>query len=128
MFTAEERLRLIHVKIERANKHISDLRTEIHAFLGSRPYEVGAKPDAKIPDKVVKYFISVQETPVIISAVAGDALFNLRAALDHLAYQLGSVNGASDRILRLTCFPISDNAEKYKTEAPGKVRGMSTAA
>jgi hypothetical protein len=129
MPTADERLALIRTKVERAKKHIGDLEREIRAFLETNPYVVSLKPHNHIPHTKVYYLVKAEDPPAVISAITGDALFNLRAALDHLAYQLAEVNGTtSEKILRATCFPISDDAAKYKAEAPGKVKGMSQAA
>lgn len=127
--TADQGLALIRLKVERAKKHIGELEVERRAFLDSKPYEVGAKPDPQIAEAIKYHIISVRKTPNTILLIVGDILFNLRAALDHLAYQLASVHGTRDeKILKATYFPISDDSTKYKTEAPGKVKGMSTAA
>lgn len=83
-------------------------------------------PDPQIPKCLIYYIESVQETPLSIALLTGDILFNLRAALDHLAFQLVLANGCTPT--KQTYFPISDDATKYKTEAPRKVRGMSPAA
>lgn len=127
--TADERLALIRVKIEWAKKHIRDLEVAIRTFLDSNPYEVGTKPDPHVAESIKYHIISIRETPNTILLIAGDILFNLRAALDHLAYQLAWVNGTRDsRILRGTYFPIFDDATRYKAGVHGKVQGMSQAA
>lgn len=125
--TADERISLIRVKIDRARKHICDLELEIQAFLNSNPYVVGTKTDQRLK-ALVYYLVGITDTPPIIAAITGDALFNLRAALDHLAYHLAVVNGASDEILKTTYFPIYDDAAKYNAGKAGRVRGMSPAA
>ncbi len=129
MLTADERLALIRVKVERAKKHISDLEGELRAFLDSEPYKVGTKPDAQIAESLKYYVIGVTDTPDTILLITGDILFNLRAALDHLAFQLAWVHGTRDeKILKNTYFPISYSADGYKTDSPGKVKGMAKAA
>lgn len=127
--TAKERLALIRVKIEWAKRHAHTLEVEIRAFLDSNPYEVGTKLDPHIANSIKYYIVSVRETPNTILLIAGDILFNLRAALDHLAYQLAWVNGTRDtKVLRGTYFPIFDDATRYKAGAYVKVQGMSQAA
>jgi hypothetical protein len=127
--TADERISLISVKVERAKKHIRDLEVETRDFLDSYPYEVSIKPDPQVAEAIKYHIVSVRETPNPILAIVGDTLFNLRAALDHLAYQLALVNGTRDRkILKATSFPIFDDATIYKTNVHRKVQGMSQAA
>ena len=85
--TANERLALIRVKVERAKEHIRDLEAEVRSFLSKSPYVVGAKRDPQTR-KLIYYVANVSETPIKIAPIAGDVIQNLRSALDHLAYQL----------------------------------------
>src|SRR5260370_42316920 len=94
--TADQRLALIRLKVERAKKHIGDLEVERRAFLDSKPNEVGTKPDPQIAGAIKYNIISVRKTPNTILLIVGDILFHLRAALDHLAYQLASVHATRD--------------------------------
>ena len=84
--TSDKRFALIWAKIERANKHISDLGTAIETFLAIKPYKVGMKRDAETK-KPIYYMAQVQPIPTEICIILGDAIHNLRAALDHLAQQ-----------------------------------------
>jgi hypothetical protein len=124
--TADERLALIRVKVDRARKHISDLQAGIRIFMDSDPYVVGTKPDPQIADSIKYYILRVRRTPNSILLISGDILFNLRAALDHLAWQLAVANGESPT--RHTCFPIFDDVARYKTMDTRKLKGMSHAA
>ena len=122
--TADERLALIRLKIERADKHIDDLRDALSAFFGSKPYKVTAQRDPQTR-KMIYYLASVQPVPADISLITGDVIHCLRDALDHLAQQLylvgtGNANGFRDK----TGFPIMPSAEKFKSNFPGKVEGM----
>lgn len=127
--TADNRLALIRVKVERAKQHYRDLEGEIRAFLDSTPYEVSTKPDPQVAESIKYHIANVRETPHSILLIVGDILFNLRAALDHLAYQLAWVNGTrNEKILKTTSFPIFDDATRYKAGADGKVQGMSQSA
>jgi hypothetical protein len=119
--TADERLALIRVKIERAKEHIGQLEAEIRSFFMTDPYKVGTKRDPQTR-KLIYYLVSVREAPAKLSAITGDVIHNLRSALDHLAYHLVLVGGGSPS--KQTYFPISDSAAKYKTESIGKIKGM----
>jgi len=37
--TLDEREALVRVKIGRASRHITELKSEVESFLGTRPYE-----------------------------------------------------------------------------------------
>lgn len=118
---ADERLATIRIKIERAKEHIRQIETEVRSFLMTNPYIVRTKRDPQTR-KLIYYLVSVRDTPARMSAIAGDVLHNLRSALDHLAYHLVLVGGGTPS--KQTYFPISDDAATYKTEQPGKVKGI----
>lgn len=109
----------IRLKIERADKHIHDLETALFAFKKSDPYKVGTKEDAQTR-QLVYYITKADDVPTPVAAVAGDALQNLRTALDYVAWQLCP---ASSRHSQLA-FPISDDAAKYEAEKTRKIKGM----
>jgi hypothetical protein len=124
--SAAEKLFGVQLKIERAKQHIVDLEGTLRAFYDSKPYKVGAKHDTQTR-KLIYYVASVEDTPPRIALVAGDALQNLRAALDHLAYQLlldGTGGEVTPKQLKNIAFPIFDSATKYKSESPRKVQGV----
>jgi hypothetical protein len=125
--TADERIALIRVKIERAKQHIHELNSEIRAFFDTNPFIVGTKRNPKTR-QLIYYLVSVHEVPLTIAAIAGDILQNLRSALDHLAYQLVLVGRGSGDPLRHVYFPIADDAKKYESEKIKKTRGMREAA
>jgi hypothetical protein len=102
--TADERLALVRLKIERANKHIDDLQTAVRSFLDSSPYKVAAKRD---PDtrKMIYYLASVEPVPAVLPAIVGDTLHCLRDALDHLTRQcISSEPGARRAIVTRPAF------------------------
>ena len=79
----------IRTKIERTKKHIGDLDFAVKAFLDSGPYKVGTKRD---PDtrKLIYYVTELADVPSDVPQIAGDALGNMVAILDHLAYRFSS--------------------------------------
>jgi hypothetical protein len=121
--TAEEALAAIRVKIDRANHHIRDLEGQVGAFLDAKPYKVGAKRDPQTR-KTIYYVVSVSETPFGIASTAGDAIQNLRSALDHLAYRLVVVGlGAPPLRPEYIAYPIADSQAQYPSLRDGKVKG-----
>lgn len=121
--TADEVLAAIRVKIDRAKHHILDLEQQVSAFLDTKPYKVGAKRDPQTR-KPIYYIVSVAETPISIAAIAGDALQNLRSALDHLAYRLVlSGLGSPPNHPEYIAYPIADSQAQYPSLRDGKVKG-----
>src|SRR6266849_14640 len=122
--TADERLALIRLKIERADKHIHDLKTALRSFVDSNPYKVATKRDADTR-KLIYHVESAQPVPACIAAITGDAIHCLRDSLDHLAQQLyrvgtGDAKGYRDK----TSFLIADSAKYFKSSLARKVEGM----
>jgi hypothetical protein len=120
-----DRLLGVRLKIERAKQHVVDLDVALRAFYESSPYKVGAKRDPQTR-KLVYYVTSVEATPATISLIAGDALQNLRSALDQLAWQLVEANRGTPG--RQTSYPVYKGANEYMAGRQAKVQGMSQAA
>jgi len=116
------RSRLLFLKINRAEKHIEDLELASQAFIKSRPYDI--RPEIN-PDTHERsyHLVDAREIPDEIVSICGDAIHNLRSALDHLAYQLVLVSGNIPD--KRTCFPIADSAEEYTSPSfRRKIKGM----
>lgn len=113
-------------KIERANKHIADLSLKVADFLGGNPYH--AVPKYHVKEDITAFVLDRwEDVPEPIPEIIGDALHNLRSALDHLANTLVE-RGVQSEIKRpdkpRTYFPICESSKKYEAEAPRKVEGM----
>lgn len=112
------------LKIDRANHHISDVEARINAFLKTNPCTL--RPQYNAQTAYTDYMVQdVAEVDPVISLIIGDAIHNLRCALDHLAVALVKDTGATPS--RSTYFPISDSPGKYATTAPGQIQGISIA-
>jgi hypothetical protein len=75
------------VKIQRAGKNVEDLQAACDAFFDSHPYVIESKDDLHTRERSY-YLVSMKGVPDEIAAICGDVLYNLRSALDHLAYHL----------------------------------------
>jgi hypothetical protein len=62
------------------------------------------------------------EIPRAISLSIGDAVHNLRTALDYLACALVVHNGNTPKNVY---FPIAETLARYQTESPSKTKGMA---
>jgi hypothetical protein len=113
------------IKIQRAKKHIYELDSEIQGFLKRNPYLIFSEIDPDNGNKV--WHVRVRkDPPPRWSAIAGDAIHNLRSSLDLLVGQLVLANGGT--IADKTAFPIWDSESKYKSSRPGYAKGVSKAA
>ena len=92
--TADERLALIKQKIERADKHISELQAAVRTFFESNPIKVATKRDPQTR-RLIYYVASVNPIPNSFAIITGDILNNLRSSLDHLTQQLYLVGTGS---------------------------------
>ncbi|MBA5865836.1 MAG: hypothetical protein GDA67_03955 [Nitrospira sp. CR1.3] len=124
--TARDRLELISVKVDRAKEHLATISADLRAYLDSKPYAVGAKraPDTR---RLIYSVAGVRPTPLRISAVLGDAIHNLRSALDHLAYQLVWV-GSGKKPSSHVYFPIADDRARYIEQRRQQLKGATPTA
>jgi hypothetical protein len=115
----------VRIRIERAKKHIVDLNVVISAFYATYPYEIIANRDPNTR-KPVYQLGRVNPMSGDLSAIAGDALQNLRGALDHLAWLLVLANNRSPD--ERTYFPISEDFPKHMAKQSGVVQNFGSAA
>jgi hypothetical protein len=118
----------IRAKVEWAKKHIRDVDTIVQSFRDSDPYGVRVEDDSQTGDKIQRlHFRSL--IPAALPLAVGDAIHNLRAALDHLVRQLVLANtGTPIDGPGGTQFPMSQNAAAYHAALTRKVQGVSPAA
>jgi hypothetical protein len=126
-----EGLLRIRSKIERANRHIDDLDAACRSFQGSDSYGVSPKPAANGGERVYSVDF-VRDVPTGIPLIAGDAIHNLRSALDYLAMQLilAGPSGGDRSLDSEVFFPITDSAQgldkrlkKLRGTGPGGIFG-----
>ena len=112
-------------KIQRARKHIGELKSEVQTFLASRPFEIAGKSDPKT--QAIYYCAAkVEEVPLDLSIATADIVRNLRTALDYLAYALVVAGG--NYPTRNTGFPVFAALGIYKAQVGEKVQGMAQRA
>jgi hypothetical protein len=104
------------LKIERAKHHINDLSGQINSYLGQRPFRLML---TQYPD-LSELQLSVHTNkpiPEALSFVIGDAIHNLRSALDIMIYGLiGHKVSNPETIL----FPISKTKQGFQSTVYGR--------
>lgn len=121
----DEKLIGIRAKVERANNHLSDLDAASRAFCDTQEDQIRSSVNPNTGERTY-YGPPDRDVPVEIAIIAGDAVHNLRSALDHLAYQLVLANGNNPT--RNTYFPICDDASDYPKNCVERTKGMSQKA
>jgi hypothetical protein len=103
------------LKLQRACRHLEELREAIEAYRCSDVYRTVATVTAP---NVVEYTLDVREPPALEewALIFGDSVHNIRAALDHLAWQLACAPKAGPGG---TAFPVfAERPKKGATNWP----------
>lgn len=112
-------------KAKWAKKHIEELETSLSDFVGP-PHTASEfirfEDDHNTRERSY-YCVRVPEVPIDFPVIVGDALQNMRSALDHLACHLVSVGGGM--VQTRTSFPIARSMEEYTSaNFRRKIEGM----
>lgn len=115
----------MRLKLTRAKEHVDDLTRELLAFEERNPYE-GV---AEVSDDGLEWWMRavVREEPnPYWSTVIGDAVHNMRSALDYLTCELVIKNGGT--VTTSTQFPIYDRKDKFAKGTGRRLAGMDSRA
>lgn len=77
----------VAAKLDRADKHLADLGRAVEDFLESKPFDAARTVSDDGHDHIISW-TRTAEIPVEIALIAGDAVHNVRSALDHLAVEI----------------------------------------
>lgn len=131
MFSADERIILIRIKIERAKKHLRDFAADISAV--ERRTVVIRKRDNERRESAASginvsfsqgfpnhdSFLDTVVCSPDVPAGVGDIAHNLRTALDHLMCHMLVVAGSA--VTNRDGFPISESLARYESRRNGLV-------
>ena len=128
-FALDHPLDAITAKLERANEHILDVKQQVRTYLSTPPgpYTITSKLDDD--RSTYRFYASGDPRPPLkIAIVAGEAIHQLRASLDHLVVALAKTNKGKPPFKSLQ-FPVCSKREKFKKAiAEGKIKGVSKSA
>jgi hypothetical protein len=101
------------LKVARAKKHIGEFDVARIAFLGTNPY--AAVPEYDIKENLTVFFLDRwEEVPDTILLPLGDAVHNLRSALEYLWRQLVEVcNGRTLDPKERPAFPVFEDLKRF---------------
>jgi hypothetical protein len=98
------------LKVSRAWKHIEQLNVEGRAFIETQPYTLGSEKADGDDDIWIVRAIVRRPIPEHWSLIFGDAVHNLRSALDHIVYQSAEVLGSG--AVKQTQWPVVTDRDK----------------
>jgi hypothetical protein len=109
----------VEIKMDRSREHITSLVGENGRFIGDHPVRfTWDTREVTIGDQVVKGRVVSASWPSVpgrFGAIIGDALTNMRAALDHLASQLFIATNRAPTDARINFPIVSDPARPLKS-------------
>jgi hypothetical protein len=110
-------------KLSRGIHHRNEVNRLTKDFVKTKPYSMRIDFDPQTGDKLWIVERVLRTPPLGISIAIGDCIYNLRSALDHLAYQLVLINPPNQPTSQ-TAFPISDSPEYWDRSWKSKTKGM----
>src|SRR6266487_2490672 len=117
----------IREKLRRAHLHSRDFDRRVQRFLDPKPYRLVPEDDPQTGE--CRWRVDLLRQPPLVrwSALAGDCLYDLRSALDQLAYAL-AVAYTGDPLPRhiadQSAFPLFRTKPKRVTTLNRKIVGM----
>lgn len=109
------------LKVARARKHIADFTDEVADYLRHDPMVVFLYRDKKDGNHLLCWR-SREEIPDNLSIIFGDAVHNLRTALDVMTNDLVALNGIDPKNVY---FPFASSSSKIDRQIKDKMRGAS---
>ena len=114
------------LKLGRAEEHIKTLETNVGEFFKTKPYRL----DTEIKSDPGEFIIQARledAPPKHLGLLIGDALHNLRSALDHIAFDLAG-RPTNENVAREIEFPIFTDRSVYQTQSPKRLVGIAEGA
>lgn len=111
------------LKFNRAVGHFREARKLLDDYLKSKPYSIRRDEDAATG---LTFWLTLKaEPPEDIALAIGDCVHNLRAALDHIVYELSCHYQKKDRVSD-TAFPVYADAKDWdEKDTQGKLKKTS---
>jgi hypothetical protein len=104
------------MKVKRGHKHIDDLKCAFDRFIETHPHTFVFDTDTDTNTRIVEVRFG-EAIPHEFPLILGDAIHNLRTALDHATWELLGIDGGTQD--RATAFPSSSNHSDYETVCRG---------
>lgn len=111
-----------YLKVGRARQHLELLDRERQRFTETDPYRLEIEHDPQTGHQIVRFRCDGPfRVPMQMSMIAGDAIHNLRSALDHVVYRLALAGGGTGERSQ---FPIIEDAKDYWRQEGRLLKGV----
>jgi hypothetical protein len=107
------------MKLFRAHEHLDSIDAEIHAFFEPAPYVLAPESNTETGERL-RRIVATDKPPIELSLMIGDALHNLRSALDHLVWERSAPHARDAK----TGFPLSLTRQGFSS-SQHRLRGLS---
>jgi hypothetical protein len=112
-------------RLDRAQKHFAELCGHVATFRQEYLDACRIYVEPNPPYEIHPFPPQTIDHPPIVSVLLGEIVYNLRSALDYLAFELARHD--SGQIQENTQFPIDDTPEKFARSITTRLRGVSSA-
>jgi hypothetical protein len=113
----------VKLKVIRAAEHLKSLEGEAIRYFAGNPGSIVTETEDK-SGRIILRFVAVTPVPAIVPIIVGDAIQNLRSALDYLVWEL--VLAAKNVPTEKNMFPICTSPEAFKDQiARGRLTGIA---
>ena len=114
------------LKLDRAKKHIKELRCEIADFESSNPYQLVYEQKVEGGEIICRLSVNQPPPSKEWAVIIGDVVHNLRSALDLLACSLVKAHTVGSDCFKLrVSFPISNSEIEFLDGGLKRVSGAS---
>lgn len=110
------------IKIERAYHHLVGLQKAEVRFFADNAADLIIEDDPQGPNKLAKLRLDAP-IPDLIHVVAGEAIYQLRSALDHIAVDLGRISALRPNIKNIY-FPTGDGLTGFEASRNKNLAGI----
>lgn len=108
-------------KVSQAGRHRDRLGAALRSWFDREPYSIDAQLD-RTTGWIQLYLREKHAPPIELGLIFGDFVNNLRSALDHLAWQLVLLSGATPS--SSTGFPIIKSEASWEKASKARMRGV----
>jgi hypothetical protein len=102
-------------KLDQADEHIFNLKIAWDGFVESGAYPIESEDDPDTGERIYR-IVNVAPIDPSFPLIIGDAINNIRSALDHLAYHLVQLGPAP---IEKVYFPIGKRSKEFETDSGG---------
>ena len=120
------RERAVKLKLNRGHAHRDDVLGRIQAFWKASPPQIERRDDSTTRQR--NWVVRLSTSPPVEdwALIVGDAIHNLRAALDHLVWQLVETNRKTPG--RHNSFPIAEDESRFRSMVEQSLLGVDAPA